>query len=60
MKKKAAIEHFGGVVKLAEALGIKPQSVSQWPDEIPQGRAFQIELITKGSMKALQPAKQQS
>lgn len=58
MKKKTAIKHFGGVVKLAEALGIKPQSVSQWPDEIPQGRAYQIELITKGALKASQPEQQ--
>jgi DNA-binding transcriptional regulator YdaS (Cro superfamily) len=52
MKKNEAIKHYGGVVQLAAALGIKPQSVSQWGDTIPQGRAYQIELLTGGKLKA--------
>lgn len=52
MKKNEAIKHYGGVVQLAAALGIKPQSVSQWGDTIPQGRAYQIELLTGGQLKA--------
>ncbi|MNE52280.1 Cro/CI family transcriptional regulator [Aeromonas salmonicida] len=55
MKKNEAIKHYGGVVQLAAALGIKPQSVSQWGDTIPQGRAYQIELLTGGQLKADQP-----
>ncbi|MFQ2730229.1 Cro/CI family transcriptional regulator [Aeromonas caviae] len=49
------MKHYGGVVQLAAALGIKPQSVSQWGDTIPQGRAYQIELLTGGQLKADQP-----
>lgn len=52
MKKHEAIKHYGGVVHLAAALGIKPQSVSQWGEDIPQGRAYQIELLTGGALKA--------
>lgn len=52
MKKNEAIKHYGGVVQLAAALGIKPQSVSQWGDTIPQGRAYLIELLTGGQLKA--------
>lgn len=52
MKKNEAIKHYGGVVQLAAALGIKPQSVSQWGETIPQGRAYQIELMTGGKLKA--------
>lgn len=48
MKKKTVIEHFGGVLATAKALGITSQSVSQWPEEIPELRAFQIERLTNG------------
>lgn len=52
MKKKDVINHFGGVVETAKALGIKSQSVSGWPDDVPELRAFQIEKITQGKLKA--------
>lgn len=36
MKKHDAIQLLGGTVTLAaEAIGIKSQAVSQWPDELP-------------------------
>lgn len=54
MKKKDAIDHFGGANKLAQALGCKPQAISQWGDTIPQGRAYQIEVLTGGQLKANQ------
>ena len=50
---------FGGVVETAKALGIKSQSVSGWPDDVPELRAFQIEKITGGQLKAdFKPAAQ--
>ncbi|MFM5008152.1 Cro/CI family transcriptional regulator [Aeromonas veronii] len=52
MKKHDAVQHYGSVVQLAAALGIKPQSVSQWGETIPQGRAYQLELMTGGQLKA--------
>lgn len=52
MKKKDAIDHFGGANKLAQALGCKPQAISQWSDLVPQGRAYQIEVLTGGKLKA--------
>lgn len=52
MKKKDAIDHFGGTNKLAQALGCKPQAISQWRDVVPQGRAYQIEVLTGGQLKA--------
>lgn len=52
MKKQDALNHFGGVVELAKALGCKPQAVSQWGETIPQGRAYQIEVLTGGKLKA--------
>lgn len=51
MKKTDVIKHFGGVVETAKALGIKSQSVSGWPEDVPELRAFQIEKITNGELK---------
>ena len=51
MKKSDVIAHFGGVVKTAKALGMNKSSVSLWGEEIPKGRAYQIELMTEGKLK---------
>ena len=52
MKKSDVITYFGGVGKTAKALGVSHASVSGWTDLIPKGRAFEIEVITKGALKA--------
>ena len=52
MNKNDVIKHFGGASKVAEALGILNSAVSQWGDEIPMRRAFEIERITNGALKA--------
>lgn len=54
MKKAEVIAHFGGVTETAKALGIKSQAVSQWPDDVPELRKYQIEKITNGTLKAEQ------
>ncbi|MDM5064021.1 Cro/CI family transcriptional regulator [Aeromonas salmonicida] len=54
MKKQDAIEHFGGANKLAQALGCRPQAISQWGNDVPKGRAYQIEVLTDGKLKANQ------
>ncbi|CTW80790.1 Cro/Cl family transcriptional regulator [Escherichia coli] len=51
MRKSDVINYFGGVCKIAEALGIKHPSVSEWPEIIPEGRAYQLEKITNGKLK---------
>lgn len=51
MKKNDAIRHFGGIVKLAEALSIRPQAISQWTETVPLGRAYQLQILTKGKLK---------
>ena len=35
MRKKTALEIFGGPESLATELGITRQAVRQWPDELP-------------------------
>jgi hypothetical protein len=55
MRKRDAIKHFGSAAALAKALGISRQSVHEWPDEVPEGRAYQIEVLTAGALKAPRP-----
>lgn len=52
MRKHDAITHFGGVTATAKALGISHAAVVKWGDTIPQGRAYQIEVVTGGALKA--------
>lgn len=56
MNYTQAIAHFGTESALARALGVKPPSVSEWKDGIPITRQYQIELATKGKLKADIPA----
>ena len=51
MKKLDVIAYFGGVTKTAKALGISKSAVSLWGEEIPYGRACQVQLLTKGKLK---------
>lgn len=51
MKKADAVAHFGTHEKLANALGISRASVSQWGEDVPELRAFQLERITNGALK---------
>lgn len=50
MKKDDVISYFGGVGKVARALGLSHASVSGWGDVIPKGRAFEIQVITNGQL----------
>lgn len=52
MEKTAAIAHFGSAAELARKLEITEAAVSKWGDNIPQGRAYQIEVLTAGKLKA--------
>jgi DNA-binding transcriptional regulator YdaS (Cro superfamily) len=53
MKLEQAEQHFGNRRKLAEALGITTQAVSQWVrrGRIPEGIAYKLESITNGTLK---------
>ena len=55
MRTKAAIKKFGSAANLARALGISRQSIHDWGDEVPQGRAYQLEVLTNGELKAPRP-----
>jgi hypothetical protein len=42
MRKKVAIEFFGGVNLAAEALGISGVAVTAWPDRLSNGIAARV------------------
>lgn len=52
MKKKEAVEFFGSQTALAKAIGVTPQLVYQWGEDVPLLRACQIQVLTKGKLKA--------
>lgn len=56
MTYEQSITYFGTLSKMARALGVKPASVSEWKNGIPETRQYQIELATKGILKADEPA----
>lgn len=52
MKTADAIEHFGTLQKLADSLGIRRQSVYDWGEEVPELRAYQLQVLTDGALRA--------
>ncbi len=47
------LKYFGGTHEsLADALGITREAVTMWKGEIPEGRAYQIEVVSGGRFKA--------
>ncbi|MBL0679202.1 Cro/CI family transcriptional regulator [Aeromonas dhakensis] len=55
MKKTDAINYFGSAAELAKKLNISEAAISQWGQNVPQGRAYQIEVLTSGKLKAEPP-----
>lgn len=45
MKTEQAISRAGGAKSLAELLGITPSAISQWGDELPEGRVWQLRVL---------------
>lgn len=52
MLTRDAIDYFGGVTKLAAALGIRREAVYQWRERPPRGRQYQLEVMTDGALTA--------
>lgn len=52
MNTRDAVAHFGGVIRLAEALGIGRAAVYQWGERPPLDRQCQIEVMTGGALRA--------
>lgn len=52
MKTCDVIAYFKTKSKVAQALGLSKSALSQWGDDVPELRAYQIEKITDGRLKA--------
>jgi len=52
MKTQEAIEHFGSIKKLADALGIWPQSIYLWGVRPPIARQYEIQVKSGGKLLA--------
>jgi len=52
MTKADAVQFFGSGVGLAKAIGVNKATISQWGDYPPYPRQFQIQVLTKGRLKA--------
>lgn len=57
MTLQQVIDHFGSKSKVAEALGLVRSTVTNWGDEVPFGFQCEIQVITKGKLKADPKAK---
>lgn len=47
MRKAEAISYFGSQQRLANTFELSKSTVSEWPDPIPLGYAFLIELLSR-------------
>lgn len=45
MKKALAIKLAGGVAALAKLLGVTSSAISQWADDIPDARVWQLKAL---------------
>ena len=50
MRKKEAVEFFGGPTKLGRLLGITRQAIHQWGDEVPDLYQYKLHHLSDGSL----------
>lgn len=62
MNKQKTINRFGSGTRLAEFLGVTPQTVYQWPETIPKAWGYELEARSNGVLKYVPPvnSKQES
>ena len=53
MLTKELIDHFGGVQKAANALGVSRQMIYQYGDILPETVAYKVEVITNGALRVI-------
>lgn len=59
MTPQEVLSHFGTQAEIARVLGCKQPSVAEWflpGAKVPEGRQYQLELATGGTLKADKPA----
>jgi DNA-binding XRE family transcriptional regulator len=57
MTRKDIIRYYGSQAEAARRLGCKPQTIIDWElTGVPEGRQYQVELATRGKLRAAKPA----
>jgi hypothetical protein len=51
MKKSEVKKHFGSLAEAARALQISRAAVHQWPERVPEGTAYKLQVITGGRLR---------
>jgi hypothetical protein len=51
MLKEDARQHFGTLTAVGKAIGISRSAVAQWPDVVPEGMAYKLQVITGGRLQ---------
>lgn len=54
MKTKDAISHATSATALAELLGITQSAISQWGEDVPQSRIWQLRVLRPGWFEPIQ------
>lgn len=50
MQKSEAIEHFGGVAKLAGLLDLTRQAIYMWPEQVPDLYRYKLHVLSGGKL----------
>jgi hypothetical protein len=58
MTTQEAIEHYGSIKALADALGVWPQVIYRWGEHPPMSRQYELQVKTKNKLKAEKDDKQ--
>ena len=51
MLKETAVKHFGSCAAIARAIGRTPMAVVNWPDIVPEGMAYKIQVVSGGLLR---------
>ena len=51
MLKETAIKHFGSAAEVGRALGRSPSAITEWPEVVPEGMAYKLQVITGGLLR---------
>ena len=51
MKTEDVISYFGSKANVAKALNIGRPAVTNWGENVPLARQFEIQVLTKGKLK---------
>lgn len=51
MLKSDVIAFFGSAAAAGRALGMTRGAVSNWPEIVPRGSAYQVEVVTEGKLR---------